>query len=167
MPPRPPRHRRFHFRPEPWLAALVVVGMMVSGQSAGAAAMSAASLVEDDHGAFCGCGSRCREAACCCGPTESEPTKPWEAFEPSEEAAAASRPVEKDSGPCLGAAPCGDPAAPLGSSVIVVGKSAALGFEPGEIASQSNRLHLNPPTVQPPDPRSARLERPPETDVSA
>lgn len=168
MPPRPPRHPRSLLRPEPWLAALVVVvGMIVSGGSAGAAAMSAAALVEDDHGAYCQCRERCREAACCCGPSEPEPTKPWKAFEPSEEEGAASTPVEKDSGPCLGAAPCGDPAAPLGSSASVAGKSAALGLEHGGTARQSNRLRVRPAPLHTPVRRAARLERPPEINASA
>ena len=167
MPPRTPRYIRLFFRPEPWLAALVALGMMASGESAKAAAMSAASLVEDDHGAYCQCRERCREAACCCGPTEPWPTKPWQAFEPPEEDAAASAPVEKSSGPCLGATPCGDPAAPTGSAAGVEGKSAALGLEFGDPAPESRRLHVRPSALHTPARRSARLERPPEIDAPA
>ena len=165
---RSPRHRRSLLQPEPWLAALVVIGMLVSGGGVNAASWSPSSAIEDDHGESCHCGSRCRQSACCCGPSEPRPTpRTLIDLSESEEEPAASSPVEEDSGPCLGAMPCGDPAAPTGSSASVVGKSAALGLEPGKTARESRRLHVRPTPVHPPARRSARLDRPPRIDASA
>lgn len=151
MPPRSPRHLRYPFRPGPWLAALLVVGMMVSTGTVHAAAVSAASLIEGDHGEHCDCGVRCREAACCCGPT-GEPLP--------EEDAADSAPAQKTSGPCLGALPCGDPAAPV-EAARVTGKSAALSLQVGDAAGASRRLLIQPASLHAPDRRPERLERPP------
>lgn len=161
MPSRLLRHLRSPLRPGLWLAALVAAAMLVSGGNAQAAAVSAAPLVEADHGEHCDCGVRCREAACCCGPTD-EPAWPWRAFEPlTEEDEANSAPVlPKSSGPCLGALPCGDPAAPV-EAASVPGKSAALSLRVGNAAGASRRLLIHPASLHAPDRRPERLEKPP------
>ncbi len=153
------------FRLEPWLAALLALGLMVSGVDAGAASLSAAATsFADEHDQLCQCGPRCRGASCCCGPKKAKPRK---SVDSSETKPASSTPAEETSGPCLGAMPCGDTAAPTGSATNLTGKSATLVLDLGKRTLESRRVRFHPITEQPPSRLSTRLERPPKSNASA
>ncbi|WP_165074816.1 hypothetical protein [Paludisphaera rhizosphaerae] len=140
------------------ILAVVVLGLAVSGGPAAGASLHATAAESDgeDGGPHsCCCGTRCRGASCCCGPKKSK--------KPSHrESAPASPPSSGDTGPCMGAAPCGDPAVPTATFAGPAAKAAVLLRHPGLRDHRTGgRLRSAPPSLSLPARLASRLERPP------
>jgi hypothetical protein len=109
-------------------------------------------------GHHCGCAERCKGAACCC---PSDAPEPPSLARDETKAPAQPGPVV-DSSPCVGSAPCGDPAAPEPTSPRPITRSAALmPASPVPVVTTSRLL------VSSDDPRlprlpASRLDDPPE-----
>lgn len=142
-----------------FLPAVFVLALMAAGEVS-------ASPTPDDHAAVCKCGMHCRPGACCCGPKKPAP-RPEPEPKPSDVPIASPDESSEPSGPCLGAAPCGDDvAAPVKTATARTGKAAIAGFRPRPSSSRGDRLP--PPTSDDctssiPSP----LDRPPKADPSA
>jgi hypothetical protein len=157
-------------------AMLLVLGV---GLQCVASDSRAKFSTEDEHAKHCKC-QNCRKESCCCGPRRSKPPvsavkrqdspSPVPLAELTNLSDHSSRlvrdvPPAESSGPCMGAAPCGDPGLPTASSPRILGDLAALimgrEFPP---CSSIRRLRLADPR-RPAEPPCARIDDPPECAV--
>lgn len=139
-----------------WMKVLAVLmlGLTISSGPAMGSSWRSAPSEADENGEphSCCCGPRCSGVSCCCGP--KKPLK-------RETTPASSS--STDSGPCLGAAPCGDPAVPSAAFVGPSAKAATLLRHlvlPGH--RTSGRLTSAPSGLRFPARLASRLERPPK-----
>ena len=147
------------------VVALVAFGVMAAGWDANASSISAASASEEgDHAHSCRCGPRCRGASCCCGP--AKPKRVARTVTPPSVPSAITT-ERGDSGPCLAAAPCGDPAVPTGAFVGPIAKAIPFLRSRDLQTLEKGRLIAVPTSVRRPARLASRLERPPRADTPA
>src|SRR5262245_65865763 len=112
------RHRYLRLREHRPVLALACV-LTLSGAEACAQSVSTHEFGTEAHGAHCRCGTRCKQASCCCGrASRSDPSPASHAPGPKPE-----QPVTS-SGPCLEEAPCGEPGLPGSPTTCQIGRAS-------------------------------------------
>lgn len=131
------------------LAAAVLIALILGqGGRAGAAAVSSGSDFDGhEHSLYCGCGVKCKQASCCCGPSDEKPRS--------------ARPTAADAGPCMSSAPCGVPMPPR-STAGFDAKNPALLSHAREPRVEAGRLLPSLARCILPPRRSSRLDDPPD-----
>jgi hypothetical protein len=136
------------------LAAALFIGIAGNTATFASSVTSSSRSERDEHAQHCGCGSKCRQASCCCRPrkTRVQPRTP-----PPAEA-----PQHAGSNPCVKSAPCSDTGLPGSPSVSPYGKAPALSMI-GHIPIEASESFVpSRSRCIPPARRASRLDEPPE-----
>ena len=137
-----------------FLAGLVLA-LVFGGERASAESLSSAPYAADAHDQICNCRTRCRHDSCCCGRGSatragSEESEPGSFLE-----------GERLSGPCFGAAPCGDPGLPSSTPPNSSGTAGALALTAGIQPATTGNLLASPQSCRRHPWWSSRIDRPP------
>lgn len=116
----------------------------------------------DEHSQYCRCGPRCLRTCCCCGPRDVAP-RPITSSESQHRSGTPST----DMRACISCVPCGDRGLPPPSAKgTLAGNGMAITscqHESLSLAESFLRFELS---IDLPDPRASRLDKPPRSLIA-
>ena len=139
-----------------WLvhAGVLLLGLAWCDASLASSVASSWNFDTAEHAQHCGCGPKCRQTSCCCGPRTKKASPPVPKT--------GQLPLQVNASLCMSSAPCGDPGLPSSSTISSIGKTATLTLA-GHILPLASERHI--PSFSRcifPARRASRLDEPPE-----
>ena len=115
----------------------------------------------DEHSQYCRCGPRCLRT-CCCGPRDAVP-RPITSSESQHRSGTPST----DMRACISCVPCGDRGLPPPSAKgRLAGKGMAITSRQQETLPRAGRFLRFEISIDLPDPRASRLDKPPRSLIA-